>query len=201
LVDTLARLVPGLAGVDAVTEVAKGFAAAWCTRTGTAVARCRVTRLYRLGELTATGQGPAGRARTAGPDDRALLLTWFHAFAREVAVSIGSLPTQVDDRLSYGGAVLWEVAGEPVAMAVRSRAVAGAARVGMVYTPPYARRQGYAGAATEAVTRDALAHGAAEVLLFADVANPTSTRIYQRLGYRPVHDRVGVVFAGANHAG
>ncbi|GGX36570.1 hypothetical protein GCM10010341_67710 [Streptomyces noursei] len=33
-----------------------------------------------------------------------------------------------------------------------------------------------------------LAAGAAEVLLFADLANPTSNGLYQRIGYRPVTD-------------
>lgn len=37
-------------------------------------------------------------------------------------------------------------------------------------------------------SRSALAAGAAEVLLFADLANPTSNGLYQRIGYRPVAD-------------
>ena len=39
-----------------------------------------------------------------------------------------------------------------------------------------------------ALSRAALAAGAAEVLLFADLANPTSNGLYQRIGYRPVTD-------------
>lgn len=38
------------------------------------------------------------------------------------------------------------------------------------------------------MTRAALAAGAAEVLLFADLANPTSNGLYQRIGYRPITD-------------
>jgi RimJ/RimL family protein N-acetyltransferase len=64
----------------------------------------------------------------------------------------------------------------------------------LVYTPPRARRHGYAAAATEAVTRAAFDHGAAEIVLLTDVGNATSNAIYQRLGYRPVHDRVGLAF-------
>lgn len=48
------------------------------------------------------------------------------------------------------------------------------------------RGHGYAGAATAEVSRAALAAGATEVLLFADLANPTSNGLYQRIGYRPV---------------
>jgi predicted GNAT family acetyltransferase len=39
------------------------------------------------------------------------------------------------------------------------------------------------------VSREAL-RLAGEVLLFTDLDNPTSNALYQRLGYRPVHDRV-----------
>jgi predicted GNAT family acetyltransferase len=36
--------------------------------------------------------------------------------------------------------------------------------------------------------------GATAVVLFTDLANPTSNSWYQRLGYRPVEDRVSVEF-------
>ncbi|NDZ98825.1 GNAT family N-acetyltransferase, partial [Streptomyces sp. SID10116] len=66
--------------------------------------------------------------------------------------------------------------------------IAGQVRVAPVYTPADLRGRGYGGAATAAVTRAALDAGAAQVLLFTDLANPTSNRLYQRLGYRPVAD-------------
>jgi predicted GNAT family acetyltransferase len=66
--------------------------------------------------------------------------------------------------------------------------VAGQVRVGAVYTPAPLRGRGYAGGATAAVSQAALDSGAKEVLLFTDLANPTSNGLYQRLGYRPVAD-------------
>jgi predicted GNAT family acetyltransferase len=38
------------------------------------------------------------------------------------------------------------------------------------------------------LSQHALAHGAERVLLHTDLANPTSNGVYQRIGYRPVHD-------------
>jgi GNAT superfamily N-acetyltransferase len=71
-------------------------------------------------------------------------------------------------------------------------------RVGPVYTPPELRGHGYASAVTAAVSRQALDAGAAQVLLFTDLANPVSNAIYQRIGYRPVEDRTVLAFsAGA----
>ncbi|WP_462189325.1 GNAT family N-acetyltransferase, partial [Frankia sp. CcWB2] len=36
-----------------------------------------------------------------------------------------------------------------------------------------------------------------EVLLFTDLANPTSNGVYQQLGFEPVGDRVALLFASA----
>lgn len=66
--------------------------------------------------------------------------------------------------------------------------VAGQIRVAPVHTPAHLRGRGYAGAATVEVSRAAPAAGAAEVLLFEDLANPTSNGLYQRIGYRPMAD-------------
>jgi hypothetical protein len=57
-----------------------------------------------------------------------------------------------------------------------------------VYPPPGRRRRGYGTAVTTACTHDALARGAEHLVLFTDLANPTSNSIYQQLGYRPVRD-------------
>jgi predicted GNAT family acetyltransferase len=71
-------------------------------------------------------------------------------------------------------------------------------RVGPVYTPPELRGRGYAGAATAAASQAALDVGVREVVLYTDLANPTSNALYQRLGYRPVEDRVVFSFEPAH---
>ena len=47
---------------------------------------------------------------------------------------------------------------------------------------------------TSAVSRAALDAGAEDVVLFTDLANPTSNALYQRLGYRPIEDRTVMEF-------
>ena len=107
-----------------------------------------------------------------------------------VELVAGRAARAVADRLSHDGLMLRETGGVPVAMAGVTREVAGVVRVLSVYTPPAYRRRGYGGAVTTAVSRAALTAGAVAVLLFTDLANPISNALYQRLGYRPMGDRV-----------
>ncbi|GIE96159.1 GNAT family N-acetyltransferase [Paractinoplanes rishiriensis] len=184
-----------LSGANLLAGDVDVFVAGRRRRTG-ADAKVRMrTRLFRLDTLTPPAE-PAGQARTATADDRELLLRWHAEFHDEIGEghsdSFGPL---VDERLGYGGITLWEVDGEPVAMAIRSRVESGMVRVQTVYTPRAHRARGYGGAATTVVTRQALDLGAAHVVLVTDLANPTSNALYQRLGYRPIEDRVVVEFS------
>jgi RimJ/RimL family protein N-acetyltransferase len=183
-----------LAGVNALTADAEAYARAWRDRTGGRTEPGRLSRLFRLDELTPPTP-PPGRARVAGPADRDLLIKWVEAFHRDIDEEQGDIDKLVDDKLSHGGMTLWEVDGTPVSMAGLSRPEAGMVRVMAVYTPPELRGRGYGGAVTTAVSRAALDAGADDVVLFTDLANPTSNALYQRLGYRPVEDRSLVEFA------
>ncbi|MCX4980578.1 GNAT family N-acetyltransferase [Streptomyces sp. NBC_00572] len=156
-------------------------------------------RLFRLGEPTPPDPAPAGRHRIATEADVPLVAAW----TREFAEAIGDEPADdytgfVTERISEGRLILWDTpGGRAVSMAAVSRTIEGQARVHLVYTPRAERGHGYAAGATEAVGRlaaDAL--GAAQVLLFTDLSNPTSNALYQRLGYRPVADHLGVAFNG-----
>ncbi|MEU8887502.1 GNAT family N-acetyltransferase [Streptomyces sp. NPDC048442] len=152
-------------------------------------------RLYRLGELIPPSPPPPGQAREAAVADRALLVDWYRAFGRDTGVQVAGAETAVDDRLSYGGLMLWVLDGVPVSMAGMSRPAGGTARIAPVYTPPEHRGHGYGGAVTAAMSGAALTAGAPDVLLFTDLANPTSNGIYQRIGYRPVMDRTVICAA------
>lgn len=182
-------------GVDAEAQAAEAFAEAWRRRTGDAARVHRLSRLYRLGTLVRPDPGPQGRARVAGERDRDLLIGWLAAFAGEVGDEARDHGAEVDERLGYDGLTIWEAGGAAVSMAGITRIVSGIARVAPVYTPPALRARGYAGAVTAAVTQAALDAGATGVVLYTDLANPTSNALYQRLGYRPVEDRTVLSFA------
>jgi predicted GNAT family acetyltransferase len=181
LAEVLRERVPGLSGpADAMQALAQ----AWRAVGGQAAVVSR-RKLFRLAELRPPQPPAAGRPRMAGPADRALLAEWLATFAVEVGDVMPDPARVVDRRLENGGLLLWEVDGVPVSLAGITRPVAGVARVAPVYTPAALRGRGYAAAVTAEISRRALEEGLA-VVLFTDVANPTSNALYQRLGYRPV---------------
>jgi RimJ/RimL family protein N-acetyltransferase len=194
LAEALAGCGRELGAVNAPEGDAAQFAAAWSRLTGASWQESRRSRLFRLGQLRPPAPHPRGAARVATTADRALLESWLTAFAQDIGDSPGRPAGIVDDRLSYRGLTLWEAGGAAVSLAGLHRPAAGVTRVSPVYTPPERRRQGYAGAVTVAVSQAALDAGAGHVVLFTDLANPTSNALYQRLGYRPVVDHVVLRF-------
>ncbi|QSB16063.1 GNAT family N-acetyltransferase [Natronosporangium hydrolyticum] len=185
-----------LADAETVSEVsgpegaAQRFAQRWSTATGEPPRLTMRQRLFRLDAVTPPASVP-GQLRPAGEPDRNLLIGWYDAFARDVdpeSTPAESAPL-VDRVLARGDALwLWQVADEPVTMVGIAPQVAGVARIAPVYTPPSLRGHGYGTAATAAVSQWALDQGATACMLYTDLANPTSNRIYQRIGYRPVAD-------------
>jgi predicted GNAT family acetyltransferase len=188
-------LVPPLPGIGTGVAAARRFARRWQARTGAGARVTRRDRLYRLGQLAPPDPLPPGRARLAVGADRDLLHAWHEDFQQEIsAAGEPDIRVVVADRLGYGGLVLWEAGGEPVAMASRSPVVAGISRVTSVYTPPPQRRHGYGAAVTAAVSRQATEVGAAEVVLYTDAGNPGPNALYQRLGYRLALERLVIAF-------
>ncbi|MFI9079233.1 GNAT family N-acetyltransferase [Streptomyces sioyaensis] len=194
LVETLAAQRLDVPGVNAGRAVAEAVAGAWQRRHGGTVTTGERLRLYRLDELIEPSPAPPGTARRARPADRDLLLAWFTAFATEIGDPPPRDGRAVDARIAGGRCLLWETGGRPVSMAGHTPPLFGAARVAPVYTPPELRGRGYAGAVTAAVSHAVRALGTQELLLFADLANPTSNALYRRLGYRPVEDHLVLEF-------
>lgn len=191
-----------VAGVNAPIATAEAFAAAWCESTGTTSHVGHRSRLYRLETLATPASPPPGSARIAVRADRELAIAWHQEFAEEAGSEAGDNASAVDERIGFGCLSLWEVDGAPVSMAGRTRVQQGTSRIAPVYTPRNLRGRGYAGAATAAVSQEALDAGAEEVLLFTDLTNPTSNALYQRIGYRPIADRVVIRFTtGSGSAG
>jgi GNAT superfamily N-acetyltransferase len=185
LVDALPDVIGASGAIDAVAAVADGA--------DRPVAQRLDQRLFRLDRLVEPS-GVPGRAVVAGAAERDLLARFSVAFQTETGGPASFTEPWVDGVMRGADrAWLWEHEGEFVSLAGRRPVADGSARIGPVYTPPACRGRGYAAAVTAAATRDILGEDAVPVL-FTDLANPTSNRVYQRLGYYPVADYAQVTF-------
>ncbi|MFG2955490.1 GNAT family N-acetyltransferase [Streptomyces sp. NPDC048291] len=194
----LADLGHPLPSVSADHDTATAFAEAWQRRTG-ATPRLRDTRLclYRLGTLTPPDPMPAGRGRALGEQDLEETMSWCAGFADAVGEDVTvDAATWAGTRFADKAYTLWETPdGTPVSVAGLNPLIGGQMQVDVVYTPSHLRGHGYAGAVTAEVSRAALAAGARDVVLFADLSNPTSNALYQRLGYVRLSDWSGYDFS------
>ena len=173
--------LPGAAGrADLVAE----FAAAYAARTGGTARLAIAQRLFRLGEL-APQEHSVGRLRAATEADIELGAGWFDDFCTEAGLPRDPDVLATSRRVVAQRRLLfWEVDGEPVSMVGHSPTVAGVNpdRPGVDAAgaaPPRLRRRRHGRAGRPAAR-------AGEVVLFADRANPTSTGVYRRIGFRPV---------------
>jgi predicted GNAT family acetyltransferase len=178
---------PHPVGVNALAGTARCVAREWEARTqGRSRVRTRMA-LHSLRAVTDPPRPARGRLVPASPERRRLLVVWWRAFGAEAGLFGAGADAEaaVGQRLARGDLWLWDdEAGEPVSLVGVNPAVAGVVRVGPVYTPPQHRCRGYASAAVAQASRDALGAGARSCLLFTDLANPTSNRIYADVGYR-----------------
>ncbi len=101
----------------------------------------------------------------------------------------GDTADRVGDRF-----VLWDVDGTPVSMAMLRAPASGVSRIGPVFSPLPLRGHGYGSAVTAAAVNLAHRSGTADVVLFADLANPTSNAIYQQIGFEAVCDSLRIDF-------
>ncbi|MCA1822756.1 MAG: GNAT family N-acetyltransferase [Mycobacteriales bacterium] len=196
VVDHLARIgtrPPGVLGPDAT---GREFARLWAESTGVTATESRRERIYQL-DAVSPPRGVAGALRAATTDDLDLALGWLAAFCTEVNLPDRSTRELVSRRIADQRMFLWVVDGEPVTLAGWGGDTPNGGRVGPVYTPPEHRRRGFASAATAAVSQRILDRGRRYCFLFTDLANPTSNKIYQDIGYRPVDDVVEMSFAAA----
>jgi predicted GNAT family acetyltransferase len=186
---------PRLSGVAGLRDTARAVALAWHGLTGGST-ECRMRQaLHRLHELRNPPRPAAGHLRLPLREERALLVSWNDEFAREAGMPGGDRSEErVDERVRHDGLLIWDDQG-PVSMVGVNVPVAGWVRLGPVYTPPEHRRRGYAGTAVAATSRRSLEQGARGCLLFTDLANPTSNKIYAEVGYRRVFDWEEHVFA------
>lgn len=178
-----------LPGVNGEAEVSDAFARIWQSKTKQKAELIERLRAYELRELKEIDY-PAGKMRIAEEKDAQMACHMLNAMQaesvpgprRELTVE-GSLES-IRKQQSF----FWEVEGEIVASLLAKRPQIKGICISGVYTLPEHRRKGYARALVAEASKEMLRRGYEFTNLFTDLDNPTSNKIYQEVGYRPVCD-------------
>ena len=186
---TYGTLVPG---VIALSTVAKAAAIRWQNLTGYDYRLLLAERIYQLEQVIPAAPVP-GQMRLIRQADRALVAQWLVDFGVE------ALPEEVHSLADAERSVDLALAGQQrrffvwddngvVSLAGCGGETIQGIRIGPVYTPRDKRGKGYASALVAEMSQLMLDEGRKYCFLFTDLANPTSNRIYQNIGYDPVAD-------------
>jgi RimJ/RimL family protein N-acetyltransferase len=189
LVEWAKGLWPDLKGSLGPSETSERFRAQWGAASSCDSELWMPNRLHRL-TAVATDLPPCeGFLRPFVAEDRPALAAWLEGFNRDAHLQDPvdyerAAQRNIERQTAFG----WEVGGRLVTMALCSARTHSTVRVGGVYTPPELRGQGWATACVAALSQRLLDEGVAECCLYTDLRNPTSNRIYARIGYQPVED-------------
>ena len=175
---------------------AERFADSWTAKTSQSSKVIMDQGLYRLDNVNETLEKSPGNHRLAGDSDSALLEEWYVGFIGDT-----NMPEATPDQaaewvaraVEHQEIVLWEDNGVPVACAKRARPTQNSITVSFVYTPPESRRKGYARTLVAEFSKELL-NDYQFCMLYTDMMNPTSNKIYQEVGYRKIADSAQLGF-------
>lgn len=139
---------------------------------------------------------PIGVVRTAVASDFDLIFKWMQEFIEETALRNFNLENLVHVALEAGRYTLLEVGSSVVSLGgtsdIQEFEGFSIGRVGPIYTPHEYRKRGYASAITSAISEKLLNQGVVPNL-YTQAGNPTSNKIYQKLGYTLVEENRRIV--------
>jgi predicted GNAT family acetyltransferase len=196
LIDDAVRETGDAPGIVGPKDLAHRAVELWTARTGQRAQVQMAERIYALARVIAP-RAVNGHMRAAGSNELDLVARWFLAFVKEAQPHLAGTAEEAranaERWIAGGGLRLWED-DEIVSMAGAHGPTPNGIRVGAVYTPPDKRRRGYASALVAALSQEQLDSGKKFCFLYTDLANPTSNKIYQDIGYEPVSDVDEYVF-------
>ena len=179
--------VPGVIGEVSPATVFKNM---WMKKKGCGSSVFMNQRIYVLREVLYKPD-VKGNFRLASPKDLGFTGNWLVGFAEftHESIDLNEGLKRARNRMARKDLYVWENR-TVVSMATIARRTKSGGVISGVYTPPEHRAKGYATACVSALSQSMLDSGYAFCSLFADLANPVSNHIYQKIGYRPVCDYV-----------
>ncbi|MDY0404338.1 GNAT family N-acetyltransferase [Virgibacillus sp. 179-BFC.A HS] len=168
----------------------------WETKTGMTHRLLMEQGVYRLNKINETLAHSPGTWRYAEESDFPLVGKWFNLFERDAGLPISPIEhvqKRVAMFLKEREVFLWEDKGKPVSMMKKSRPTKNGVTVSLVFTPKEERKKGYARTLVTAISRELL-KDFAFCVLYTDMMNPTSNKIYREIGYEKIADSVHLDF-------
>lgn len=187
MVDCVHARYPDLGAILGPKKTARSFAATWARRFGLTFRPGMLQRVYELNVVVEPDPPVIGAVRAAEETEKPLLVEWLLAFHKEVGFPLDDPETSAARYINNGEAWFW-CDPSPVSLAICTGHTRNGVRIGLVFTPVEKRGHGYASGVTAALAQMALDRGKRTCFLFANVGNPTSNKIYQSIGFRPVVD-------------
>lgn len=177
-------------------QTAEAFAQAWSAKKGTVPKEVMNQGLYRADSVNRKLTKSPGTWRVASSKDATLLEEWMLLFERDTGIA-ASTPAEaarkIDDFLDRKEVFVWEDRGEVVSCMKKARPSKHGITVSFVFTPAKYRRRGYARTLVAEVTEELLEEYDF-VMLYTDLANPTSNKIYREIGYEQIANPVHLKF-------
>ncbi|MDG0815132.1 GNAT family N-acetyltransferase [Bdellovibrio svalbardensis] len=186
---------PGVVGPAVESEL---FANAWSGLTGKPNRLGMGQKIYKIEQVEFLS-GVAGEFRSAEKRDLDLVTEWVIAFAKE-SLPIGPRGEQhwkdfAERSIQNKTAYLWTIDDVPVSMAHTGRPTKNGVSISGVYTPLNERKKGYASGVVSHLSQTMLDSGKRFCVLYTDLANLNSNKIYQNIGYREVSDSKHFLFS------
>lgn len=182
--------------VISLKEWATQFAEKWTVETGLKEELLMDQGLYRLDVVHQQLENSPGNWRLASSKDYALIQNWYHLFEQDTGLPVtpqDMVKQRVQKFVEAQEVFLWEDEGRVVSMMKKARPTRRGITVGLVYTPKDERRKGYARTLVAACSEELLKEYEF-CMLYTDMLNPTSNKIYQEIGYQKIADSVHIGF-------
>ena len=185
------KQIPGVVGDKALADI---FAERWRQSHNVKIVNTMAQCIYKLVKVNNVPLS-SGKLRVATEADIELVKKWGHGFHVDIGGEASGTPEMdIAAVISRGWVFLWELNGQPVSMALKTRPTDKGMTVSGVYTPPELRGKGYATSCVAELSSHILKSGKEFCTLYTDLANPTSNSIYKKIGYVEVADSVEHTF-------
>ena len=195
LVDHLREIDIQIPGVVGPIVEAQTFSAYWIQ--GIVGVSASIDKRMRVFEAREAADLPlsAGKLRLARSDDHLLMAKWIVGLSEAIGepVDLESARNRAEKLIKDQQLYVWDRDG-PVSIAGVSRPMRNGMTIGLVYTPPEHRNQGYATSSVLLLTKKLLSDGYSFCSLYTDLANPTANSIYTKIGYVPVGNALALDF-------